>query len=324
MEAKFPCTLLVDLPNWLGDLVHTMPALATLAAANRDGRTIGVSPPTHAPLLRLCGVEVLGRPRGVGWLWARRHLSPRIAVALSARHATRAKLLLAASGAPLRLASRGRGAGLLGLDVFTVDRDRHQRHDLDRALTRLGLAPVEEAAFHLRLPERLLEKGRQRRRDLSEAPTLVAFLPGARAMPAKRYPATSFRQVARALADAGAAVVVVIGPSERALGEAVAGAGGAAALVGADLPLDQVAALLATCDAAVGNDSGLTHLAAVSGCPTVTLFGPTDPVRTAPVGGGIVLRAPRRALTELPPAQVAATLMTLLAGRPGWKIGHDS
>ena len=42
----------------------------------------------------------------------------------------------------------------------------------------------------------------------------------------------------------------------------------------------------------IGNDSGPTHLAAQAGVPTVALFGPTDPVRWAPVGPSVTLLAP--------------------------------
>ena len=34
----------------------------------------------------------------------------------------------------------------------------------------------------------------------------------------------------------------------------------------------------------IGNDSGITHLAAYTGCPTIALFGPTDPRRWGPIG----------------------------------------
>jgi ADP-heptose:LPS heptosyltransferase len=54
-----------------------------------------------------------------------------------------------------------------------------------------------------------------------------------------------------------------------------------------DWPLPEVAALLSLARAVVGNDSGPTHLAAVVGCPTVSLFGPTDPAVWAPLGAHV-------------------------------------
>ncbi len=49
-----------------------------------------------------------------------------------------------------------------------------------------------------------------------------------------------------------------------------------------------VYAALGRCGRFVGNDSGLAHLAAAAGVPTLSLFGPTDPVRYAPWGGRTV------------------------------------
>lgn len=49
-------------------------------------------------------------------------------------------------------------------------------------------------------------------------------------------------------------------------------------------PLAEVTELLTTCAAYVGNDSGVTHLAAYLGCPTVAIFGPTNPTIWSPVG----------------------------------------
>ena len=43
-----------------------------------------------------------------------------------------------------------------------------------------------------------------------------------------------------------------------------------------NLPLPELAAILKQCDLYVGNDSGITHLAAAVGTPVVALFGPTD------------------------------------------------
>ena len=54
------------------------------------------------------------------------------------------------------------------------------------------------------------------------------------------------------------------------------------------LPLDralrELPQLLRRCRAYVGNDSGVTHLAAYIGCPTIALFGPTDPRVWGPIG----------------------------------------
>jgi ADP-heptose:LPS heptosyltransferase len=303
--------VLVDTPNWLGDLCHTLPAVERLlAAVGREAVTLLV-PPAQQPLARLLASQVVVRPPRAGFAWARRAL-PRFGVALAARHSTRAKLLLAGVRADLRLASRGRGAALLGLAAFAVDRGRHQRHDLDAALARLELPPADDAPTRLPIPEELHRRGEARRRELTPRSRAVALFPASHGMPAKRWPTEGFAAVGRAVAARGAGVLVVVGPGEEALGHAVAAAAVGRLVPGA-LALDEVAALLAACAAAVGNDSGLTHLAAVAGCPTVALFGPTDPARTAPVGGATILRPPAgRPLADLPADDVAAAVLRLL------------
>ena len=53
------------------------------------------------------------------------------------------------------------------------------------------------------------------------------------------------------------------------------------------LPLRTLAAVLARASVYLGNDSGVSHLAAAAGAPTVAVFGPTDPVRWAPRGPAV-------------------------------------
>lgn len=48
------------------------------------------------------------------------------------------------------------------------------------------------------------------------------------------------------------------------------------------LPLAELAARLSTCAAFFGHDSGISHLAAACGVPSLLLFGPTDPAVWAP------------------------------------------
>ena len=59
-----------------------------------------------------------------------------------------------------------------------------------------------------------------------------------------------------------------------------------------DAPLLEVAQQLQQCRCYLGNDSGITHLAAMLGVPTVALFGPSDPATWHPVGPSVrVIRA---------------------------------
>ncbi len=57
----------------------------------------------------------------------------------------------------------------------------------------------------------------------------------------------------------------------------------------AHLPLSQVVDLLACTDVVVGNDSGVTHLAAGMGLRTFALFGPTDPAQYKPIGPALTV-----------------------------------
>lgn len=298
----FPCRLLLDLPNWLGDFVHALPALKLLLAANRDGRTTLLLPQTHIPLARKLGAELLPRPSKAALAFAKS--LPRPDVALTFRHSTRAKLLLWGLGAARTLASEGRGAKLLGLETFPVDRSKHQRHDVDAALLRLRVAPVNGEPVGLGF----FGKG-------TAGPGPVVLLPGSRSCQEKRYPKRAFAQVARVLKKWGVEVVVVVGPSDRKLGAWVAREGGAR-LFPPEASLDEVATFFCQAQLAVGNDSGLTHLAAALGRPTLALFGPTSPERTGPIPGW-VLRSPdfsRVGWAGLPASKVLTTMAKLLAG----------
>lgn len=56
-----------------------------------------------------------------------------------------------------------------------------------------------------------------------------------------------------------------------------------------DVPLLEVACQLQHCQYYLGNDSGLTHLAAMLGIPTIALFGPSDPLIWQPVGPSVTV-----------------------------------
>ena len=97
----------------------------------------------------------------------------------------------------------------------------------------------------------------------------------------------------------------------------LAGLPGAIDLVGG-LELPEVAAVMARCALFVGNDSGLMHLAAATGIPTVGLFGPTPASEYAPVGAralAVLAKGPPGAapMGALPATRVAEQAKALLA-----------
>ena len=73
----------------------------------------------------------------------------------------------------------------------------------------------------------------------------------------------------------------------------------------------QLAQWIATARAYVGNDSGITHLAASVGTPVVALFGPVDPTVWAPRGEKVRVIS-GTSLESISPEQVVAALSSLL------------
>jgi heptosyltransferase II len=97
----------------------------------------------------------------------------------------------------------------------------------------------------------------------------------------KAWPPGHYAELASALAKDGAAVWVLGGPNEAAIATQIGTATGARDLTGNDLRNAILA--MAAADVAVTNDSGLMHIAAAIGTPTVAIFGPTSPWHWKPL-----------------------------------------
>lgn len=157
----------------------------------------------------------------------------------------------------------------------------------------------------------------------------VGLHPGARA-PARRWPAARFAAVGDALARRlGASLVLTGGPDEVALvGEVAARLVAPALRLAGGLSLETLAAVIASLDLFVSNDTGPAHLAQAVGTPSVIVFGPADPRRWAPLDPRhrVVRQAvgcspcghwecpiDHRCLRRIAPARVVAAAETVLA-----------
>jgi heptosyltransferase-2 len=113
----------------------------------------------------------------------------------------------------------------------------------------------------------------------------VALAPGSVGA-AKRW--SYYADAARLLVAHGLEVWVVGGPAEKALAAEIVDAGGPRVRdlvdpIGTDLRSGILA--MAAASVAISNDSGLMHVAAALGTPTIGIFGPTSPYLWAPLNG---------------------------------------
>jgi ADP-heptose:LPS heptosyltransferase len=133
----------------------------------------------------------------------------------------------------------------------------------------------------------------------------------------KIWPSERFAEVFRTLAAdiPGAVPAVFAGPgeAERALAAPVLAALPGAVDLAGGLSLPEAAACLARCALFIGNDSGLMHLAASAGAPTVGLFGPTPADEYGPSGPqAVAVRADGDRMDGLTVARVAAAALELI------------
>jgi heptosyltransferase-2 len=140
--------------------------------------------------------------------------------------------------------------------------------------------PGEWPVPQLRVPRDEAERWRQAG-GLGAGPA-IALAPGSVGA-AKRW--TSYPEAAKLLAAKGFDVWVIGGPGEKALAQEIVATGGPRVrdLTGHDLRNGILA--MAAASVAISNDSGLMHIAAALGTPTMGIFGPTSPYQWAPLNG---------------------------------------
>ena len=148
------------------------------------------------------------------------------------------------------------------------------------ALPKRAPLPPEWPVPQLRVPDHDIARWRQAQ-GLGSA-TAIALAPGSVGT-SKRW--TYYGEAARLLTEQGLDVWVAGGPGEKAIAQEIVAAAGPRVrdLTGSDLRNGILA--MAAADLAISNDSGLMHIAAAAGTPTMGIFGPTSPYHWAPLNG---------------------------------------
>jgi heptosyltransferase-3 len=108
----------------------------------------------------------------------------------------------------------------------------------------------------------------------------------------KFWPLLNFIKTETALRSDGLKPEFILGPAELFLVEAIRANGYQNSRINIVSEPGELLLSLQTAGGFIGNDSGITHLAAFSGLPTVAVFGPSDPERWRPVGRSVEIVRP--------------------------------
>lgn len=286
----------------LGDLVHALPAVAEMRRVWPEARIDWLVDPAHADLLRLVpalsDVRVLRGRSVAGWWATRRELrARRYDLAIDLQGLVKSAALARLSGARRVVgfdtkALREPAARWFYTDQVEVGEGRHviDKNLAVAAAVTGAAAPAEETSGAF-----FIEKGTRRLFPfaLGPSPALdalrasgagdIALLNPGAAWPNKRWPAESFAAVARWLrATHGWTPVVLWGPGEEALADAIVAASHGAAVRAPRTTFNDLLTLAGGCKVFVSGDTGPLHLACAMGAPVVALFGPTTERRNGP------------------------------------------
>jgi heptosyltransferase II len=307
VDAKGPGSgpILIVPYMWIGDFVRCHTVVQLLKARFPDRPVDMLSTTLCAPLTDyMPGVRraiVVDLPRKRLALRHHRQLAERLkregyGSALVMPKTWKSALAPFLAGIPER-------AGLFGEARFIVLNDlRFDKRRLPRmidecaslALPTGAQFPAEWPAPELKVPAAEVAAWRSQHGLTADGRPAVALAPGA-VGPAKRWPAAAYAALSRKLLADGFAVWVLGGPGEKALAREIVGDTAARDFTATDLRHAILA--LAAAAAVVSNDSGLLHVAAALGPPTVGIFGPTSPWHWAPLNP---LAAKLQAKAELP------------------------
>ena len=279
--------LVVVAPNWLGDAVMALPAIADLRRARPDASIAVAARPSVAPLFTLTpeADEVVtltdDRPSALAGREALLLLPNSFQSALTAKRA----------GVPERWGYSTDWRGfLLTRAVPRPPSGLHQIAYYQRLVAALGF-PNGPSAPRIDAAPAVREAGADalRKAGWDGRTPVVALAPGAAFGSSKRWAPQAFADLAAGFANDGVATVLVGASADRATAAEVVRAGSGRArfidLVGqTDVPT--LAGVLVNCRALVANDSGALHLAAALGVSVTAVYGPTDERLTAPVARG--------------------------------------
>ena len=342
-----PRSVAILAPNWLGDAVMALPAIADLRRRFPEARMVVAARRSVADLfgmvafvdevinpdveaLRASGADVavlLPNSFASAWLARRAGIAERWGYATDWRRGILTRAIRRPKGSLHQGAYYQHLVQSLGIDALGIE-----------------ASPLEPA---LTIPDSAVTSAKEllAGRGWDGERSLVVLAPGAAYGTAKRWIPAHVSRLIDDLVRQGRTCVLVGSradtPTTRGIRDAVDDTNRARVIdVSGETSLEMLAATLSIAHACVANDSGAMHLAAAVGTPVVALFGPTREYETAPLtrrGGRVeVLTHPvwcrpcmlrecpidHRCMTGIDPARVLVSVKRLLGSDPGEQLAN--
>jgi len=277
MSRAAEAPLLVRLPNWLGDLVLAWPVVD--AAALHGAVFAGPEPFRALVEPRYPGSPYvdISRARRFAAASPIRRLKPRAALLLT--ESLSSAILVWLAGVPERIgyAAEGRSPFL----TRAVHRTGPAR-SMPRTREYAVLAEAAGLDVGPGIP-RLVPLERDLKTGLALSGRYAVVAPGASFGPAKQWGPERFAKAAQDIAARGLSIVLVGSRDDTAAAQSTIRAleGASTHDLTGETDLSTLVGVLAGADVVLSNDSGVMHLAAALGRPTIGIFGSTSPVWTS-------------------------------------------
>jgi len=280
--------VLVLSPNWLGDAVMALPAIADVRRHFHGARLIVAARRSVADLFRVTpGVDqvVVLEPPEVSTLHAQ---EADVAILLPNSFKSAWLVKRAAVAERWGYAADFRGP-LLTRSVARPRQSVHQAEYYQRLVRELGIesGPLEPALI---VPDEAVAAARTLldSRGWNPSRPLVAVAPGAAYGTAKRWLPAHYASLVAAIVTHGAQCVLVGSAGDAETTQWIQGLvpeearGDVIDLTGATT-LSSLVGVMAVANTFVSNDSGAMHVAAAVRVPVVAIFGPTREYETRPL-----------------------------------------
>lgn len=294
--------LLIRAPNWVGDAILALPALEAVRSKLPGAHIAILASPYVADIYRgqavadeLIPYDRRGKHSGIR---GREILSLELRAgkfdsAFLLQNAFDAAWIAWRAGIPERIGYDRDARGILLTNAIPVPKSgeipAHEKYYYLELVKRAGwldkLPEVPEISLRVSPEQSRFAEAKLQSFGARTGAVRLAVGAGASYGSAKCWPPDRFAQALNELAKLRDADVILFGtPEEAAVSNAIqSGLDRRAVDTVGKTKIAELPALLSRCAAFLGNDSGAMHVAAAVGLHVVAVFGPTDPLGTAPV-----------------------------------------